>query len=122
MVYTYLSEEKLVTFQISFITVNLEFYKEKTEKRAYGESESQRVTKTENHHHIFRNMMEYQKVMRNRQVERTKKLLVLKNPKEVKKIPNDVIRFFPGSQIRNPGKKRKLDSPGRGKDRGGGKI
>ena len=33
-----------------------------------------------------RKMMEYQRTVRNRQIERAKKLLVLKDPKEIKKV------------------------------------
>ncbi len=41
-----------------------------------------------------RKMMEYQRAVRNRQVERAKKLLSLKDPEEIKKGPNDVKRFM----------------------------
>ena len=41
-----------------------------------------------------RKMMEYQRAIRNRQVERAKKLLALKDPEEIKKGPNDVRRFM----------------------------
>lgn len=41
-----------------------------------------------------RKMMEYQRAVRNRQVERAKKLLALKDPDEIKKGPNDVRRFM----------------------------
>jgi len=41
-----------------------------------------------------RKMLEYQRTVRNRQVERAKKLLVLKDPEEIKKGPNDVRRFM----------------------------
>lgn len=40
-----------------------------------------------------RKMMEYQRTVRNRQIERAKKLLELKDPEEIKKGPNDVRRF-----------------------------
>ena len=39
-------------------------------------------------------MMEYQRTVRNRQIERAKKLLALKDPEEIKKGPNDVKRFM----------------------------
>ena len=41
-----------------------------------------------------RKMMEYQRSVRNRQIERAKKLLALKDPEEIKKGPNDVRRFM----------------------------
>ena len=39
-------------------------------------------------------MMEYQRAVRDRQIERAKKLLALKDPEEIKKGPNDVRRFM----------------------------
>ena len=45
-----------------------------------------------------RKAMEYQRFIRNRQVERAKKLLeTAKNPEEIKKGPNDVRRFIKGA-------------------------
>ena len=41
-----------------------------------------------------RKMMEYQRAVRSRQVERAKKLLALNDPEEIKKGPNDVKRFM----------------------------
>lgn len=41
-----------------------------------------------------RKMMEYQRAVRDRQVERAKRLLALKDPEEIKKGPNDVRRFL----------------------------
>ncbi len=41
-----------------------------------------------------RKMMEYQRTVRNRQVERAKKLLNMKDPEDIKKGPNDVKRFM----------------------------
>lgn len=41
-----------------------------------------------------RKMMEYQRTVRNRQIERAKKLLEQKDPEEIKKGPNDVKRFM----------------------------
>ena len=41
-----------------------------------------------------RKMMEYQRAVRNRQIERTKKLLEIKDPEQIKKGPNDVKRFM----------------------------
>ncbi len=41
-----------------------------------------------------RKVMEYQRAVRSRQIERAKKLLGLKDPEEIKKGPNDVKRFL----------------------------
>lgn len=41
-----------------------------------------------------RKMMEYQRTIRNRQIERAKKMLSMKDPEEIKKGPNDVKRFM----------------------------
>lgn len=41
-----------------------------------------------------RKVMEYQRTVRNRQVERAKRLLAIKDPEEIKKGPNDVKRFM----------------------------
>lgn len=41
-----------------------------------------------------RKMMEYQKAVRDRQVERAKKLLEINDPEEIRKGPNDVKRFL----------------------------
>ena len=41
-----------------------------------------------------RKMMEYQRAIRSRQVERARKLLEIKDPEEIKKGPNDVRRFM----------------------------
>ena len=41
-----------------------------------------------------RKLMEYQRTVRGRQVERAKKLLALNDPEEIKKGPNDVKRFM----------------------------
>ena len=41
-----------------------------------------------------RKMMEYQRAVRNRQIERAKGLLARKDPEEIKKGPNDVKRFM----------------------------
>ena len=41
-----------------------------------------------------RKMMEYQRTVRNRQVERARKILDAKDPEEIKKGPNDVKRFM----------------------------
>jgi transposase len=41
-----------------------------------------------------RKMMEYQRTVRNRQIERARKLVDMKDPEEIKKGPNDVKRFM----------------------------
>lgn len=41
-----------------------------------------------------RKMMEYQRTIRERQIERAKKLLSMKDPEQIKKGPNDVRRFL----------------------------
>ena len=41
-----------------------------------------------------RKVMEYQRAVRSRQIERARKLLELKDPQEIKKGPNDVKRFL----------------------------
>ena len=41
-----------------------------------------------------RKMMEFQRAVRNRQIERARKLLVTNDPEEIKKGPNDVKRFM----------------------------
>ncbi len=41
-----------------------------------------------------RKMMEYQRTVRSRQIERARRLLDLKDPEEIKKGPNDVRRFM----------------------------
>ncbi len=41
-----------------------------------------------------RKMMEYQRTVRNRQVERARRMLERKDPEEIKKGPNDVRRFM----------------------------
>lgn len=43
---------------------------------------------------FYRKMMEYQRTIRERQLERAKKLLRLKDPEKIKKGPNDIRRFL----------------------------
>jgi transposase len=50
-----------------------------------------------------RKMMEYQRTVRNRQIERAKKLLALKDPEEIRKGPNDVRRFIKRTSLSKPG-------------------
>lgn len=52
-----------------------------------------------------RKMMEYQRAVRNRQIERAKKLLALKDPEEIKKGPNDVRRFMKRTSKTKSGEK-----------------
>jgi len=52
-----------------------------------------------------RKMMEYQRTVRNRQIERAKKLLELKDPEEIKKGPNDVKRFMKRTSQTKSGEK-----------------
>lgn len=61
----------------------------KTVKRKAKRILKQRIIIT-----FSRKMMEYQRVVRNRQVERAKRLLALNDPEEIKKGPNDVKRFL----------------------------
>jgi len=75
--------------------LDLGLYEEKVYKNgrvAYIKSEGilkQRIIIT-----FSRKMMEYQRTVRSRQVERAKKLLDMKDPEEIKKGPNDVKRFM----------------------------
>ena len=50
-----------------------------------------------------RKAMEYQRAVRNRQVERAKKLLELKDPEEIKNGPNDVKRFLKRTAVTESG-------------------
>lgn len=56
-----------------------------------------------------RKMMEYQKTIRTRQVERAKKLLEMKDPEEIKKGPNDVKRFMKRVTSTKSGEKAKVE-------------
>ena len=55
-----------------------------------------------------RKMMEYQKAVRSRQVERAKKLLALNDPEEIKKGPNDVKRFMKRTAKTKSGEKAEV--------------
>ena len=55
-----------------------------------------------------RKMMEYQRTVRARQVERAKKLLALNDPEEIKKGPNDVRRFMKRIAQSKDGKQAKV--------------
>jgi hypothetical protein len=54
-----------------------------------------------------RKAMEYQRFIRNRQIERAKKILEKMNPEEYKKGPNDVTRFI--KKVKNSNDKYELD-------------
>lgn len=56
-----------------------------------------------------RKMMEYQRSIRNRQIERAKKLLNLKDPEEIKKGPNDVRRFLKRTAKAKNGEDAQID-------------
>ena len=75
--------------------VDLGLYEEKTLKN--GNKKKVKVKGTLKQRLIItfsRKMMEYQRSIRNRQIERAKKLLDIKDPEEIKKGPNDVRRFL----------------------------
>ena len=55
-----------------------------------------------------RKMMEYQKAVRSRQVERAKKLLALDDPEGIKKGPNDVKRFMKRTAKTKSGEKAEV--------------
>jgi len=52
-----------------------------------------------------RKMMEYQRYIRNAQIERAKKILAVKNVDDVKKGPNDVTRFIKRTSVGKNGEK-----------------
>lgn len=56
-----------------------------------------------------RKMMEYQRTIRNKQIERAKKLLNLKDPEEIKKGPNDVKRFLKRKCTGKDGEEAKVE-------------
>ena len=56
-----------------------------------------------------RKMMEYQRTIRNRQIERAKKLLPMKDPEEIKKGPNDVKRFMKRISKTKSGEKAEVE-------------
>lgn len=69
------------------------------EEKVYKNGRTKKVkTKGTLHQYIIvtfsRKMMEYQRTIRERQLERTKKLLRLKDPEKIKKGPNDIRRFL----------------------------
>lgn len=56
-----------------------------------------------------RKMMEYQRTIRNRQIERAKKLLSMKDPEEIKKGPNDVKWFMKRISKTKSGEKAEVE-------------
>lgn len=69
------------------------------EEKVYKNGRTKKVkTKGTLHQYIIvtfsRKMMEYQRTIRDRQLERAKKLLRLKDPEKIKKGPNDIRRFL----------------------------
>lgn len=69
------------------------------EERVYKNGRTKKVkAKGTLHQYIIvtfsRKMMEYQRTIRERQLERAKKLLRLKDPEKIKKGPNDIRRFL----------------------------
>ena len=56
-----------------------------------------------------RKMMEYQRCVRNRQIDRAKRLLQIKDPEEIKKGPNDVRRFMKRIAKTESGEKAVVD-------------
>lgn len=69
------------------------------EEKVYKNGRTKKVkAKGTLHQHIIvtfsRKMMEYQRTIRERQLERAKKLLRLKDPEKIKKGPNDIRRFL----------------------------
>lgn len=69
------------------------------EEKVYKNGRTKKVkAKGTSHQYIIvtfsRKMMEYQRTIRERQLERAKKLLRLKDPEKIKKGPNDIRRFL----------------------------
>lgn len=69
------------------------------EEKVYKNGRTKKIkTKGTLHQYIIvtfsRKMMEYQRTIRERQLERAKKLLRLKDPEKIKKGPNDIRRFL----------------------------
>lgn len=90
--------------------VDLGLYEEKTLKngkvkqvKATGQLK-QRLIIT-----FSRKMMEYQRTVRNRQIERARKLLDMKDPEEIKKGPNDVKRFMKRTAVTKSGEKAVIE-------------
>lgn len=69
------------------------------EEKVYKNGRTKKVKAKETLHQYIivtfsRKMMEYQRTIRERQLERAKKLLRLKDPEKIKKGPNDIRRFL----------------------------
>lgn len=90
--------------------VDLGLYEEKTYKNGNVRKVKSKATLKQYLIVTFsRKMMEYQRTIRNRQIERAKKLLILKDPEEIKKGPNDVRRFLKRTSKSKDGKEVKVD-------------
>lgn len=90
--------------------VDLGLCEEKTYKN--GKTHKVKSKATLKQHLIItfsRKMMEYQRTIRNRQIERAKKLLHLKDPEEIKKGPNDVRRFLRRTASTKDGEEAKIN-------------
>ena len=90
--------------------VDLGLYEEKTLKN--GRAKKVKATGLLKQRIIItfsRKMMEYQRTVRSRQIERAKKLLALKDPEEIKKGPNDVRRFMKRISTTKSGEKAAIE-------------
>lgn len=86
-------------FAYKVIPANTPMDTELYEEKVYKNGRTKKVkTKGTLHQYIIvtfsRKMMEYQRTIRERQLERAKKLLRLKDPEKIKKGPNDIRRFL----------------------------
>ena len=85
--------------------VDLGLYEEKMQKNGkIKRTKAKGVLKQKVIVTFSRKVMEYQRTVRNRQIERTKKMLKNGDPEEVKKVPNDVRRFLKRIAETNDGK------------------
>lgn len=86
-------------FAYKVIPANTAMYTGLYEEKVYKNGRTKKVkAKGTLHQYIIvtfsRKMMEYQRTIRERQLERAKKLLRLKDPEKIKKGPNDIRRFL----------------------------
>ena len=86
-------------FAYKVIPTNTAMYSGLYEEKVYKNGRTKKVkAKGTLHQYIIvtfsRKMMEYQRTIRERQLERAKKLLRLKDPEKIKKGPNDIRRFL----------------------------
>ena len=86
-------------FAYKVIPANTPMDTELYEEKVYKNGRTKKVkAKGTLHQYIIvtfsRKMMEYQRTIRERQLERAKKLLRLKDPEKIKKGPNDIRRFL----------------------------